>query len=92
MILKQEQQAFHNDIHKFINVFTFSGVHFLVMPGEMVSTSKAFSTLSAGEKFGAIMKLLVSFETLWPTKAFSTIRALAWAHARMLLLMPPQIS
>lgn len=52
-----------------------------MMPGEMVSTSKAFSTLSAGEKFGAIMKLLVSFETLWPTKAFSTIRALAWAHA-----------
>lgn len=63
-----------------------------MMPGEMVSTSKAFSTLSAGEKFGAIVKLLVSFETLWPTKAFSTIRALAWSNAGVLLFMPPQIS
>lgn len=52
-----------------------------MMSGEMVSTGKAFSTLSAGEKFGAIMKLLVSFETLWPTKAFSTIGALAWSNA-----------
>lgn len=52
-----------------------------MMPGEMVSTSKAFSTLSAGEEFGAIMDLLVSFETLWPTKAFPTIGTRAGANA-----------
>lgn len=58
----------------------------------MVPARKAFSALCAGEEFVAPVKLLVGSQTLRPTETLPTVRALTRPHARVLLLMSPQVT
>lgn len=50
------------------------------MPGQVVTAGKAFTTLRAGEEFGALVELLVCPEALWPAEALPAVWALTWPH------------